>query len=80
MWAYPLSALRKALGASALIDFHRSVNQFGQFYRDDQINDSESPGCVLPYLDLEKNSDGFAAFLDSFRTKAIELLAGKVAA
>ncbi len=79
VWAYPLSALRKALGASALIDFHRGVNQFGQFYRDEQVSDPESPGCVLPYLDLEKNSDGFAAFLDSFRIKAIELLEGKEA-
>lgn len=74
VWAYPLSALRRALGPSALIDFHRGVNQFGQFYREDQIDDPESPGCVIKYADLANTSDGFAAFLESYRIKAIGLL------
>ncbi len=74
VWAYPLVALRKLMGPDAMVIFHRGLNQFGPFYRGDQLNDPDSAGCVLKYPQLSATADGFAAFLDAFRTQSIAVL------
>lgn len=74
VWAYPLQALRKALGISELVTFHREANQFGLFYRNDQLDDPNSTGCEVKYRQLQDSDGQFAAFLNSYRIKAIGLL------
>ena len=80
IWAYPLVALRKAMGPEQMIAFHHGLNQFGAFYRDDQLDDPDSAGCVLKYQQLNDTADGLAAYLDAFRTQAISRLEASVAA
>ncbi|MDO8788194.1 MAG: hypothetical protein Q7J42_09020 [Sulfuritalea sp.] len=74
VWVFPLLALRKLMGPDAMVAFHREANRFGQFFRDDQIDDPDSSGCVVKYRQIAESADGFAAFLDAYRTKAIRVL------
>ena len=74
LWVHPLKTLRDLVGLEGMLEFHRGLNQFGLFYRDEQLNDPDSAGCVLKYRQLSATVDGFAAFLDAFRTQAIAVL------
>lgn len=74
VWAYPLLALRKAMGPSVVGEFHQEANQFGRFYKDEQLDDPNSTGCEVKYRQLLESADRFAAFLDAYRIKAIGLL------
>lgn len=75
VWAYPLLALRRILGSELVLAFHQEVNQLGQFYRSDQVENSESTGCQVRYGQLQEVADQFAAVIDSYRSKATELMA-----
>lgn len=74
VWAYPLVALRKLFGPETVISFHREANQFGRFFRDDQLENPESTGCQVKYSHLQKAANEFGAFLNAYRNKAIEKL------
>lgn len=74
VWAYPLVAFRKLMGPDVMISFHRGLNQFGPFYRGEQLSDPDSAGCILKYSQFSGTADRFAAFLDAFRTQAIAIL------
>ncbi len=79
-WVHPLLALRKLMGPDAMRAFHQEANRFGEFFRDDQIDDPDSSGCVVKYKQLAESADEFAAFLDAYRIKAIGLLEADSAA
>ena len=75
VWAYPLGGLRRLFGSEAMIEFHRKANVFGPFYKsDDRIANPESFGGQVRYSQLANKTNEFAAFLNEYRCKAIELL------
>ena len=74
VWTYPLVGIRKLLGRDAMLGFHREANVFGRFYRNDQIDNPDSVGCQVKYSQLRDSANEFAAFLDAYRSKAIEQL------
>lgn len=74
VWSYPLKRDRDLLGVDAVIGFHKQANQFGRFYRDDQMDKLDSTGCQVKYRQLEDSAAGFAAFLDTYRVKIEGLL------
>lgn len=69
-WAGMLKKDRERLGAEAMLSFRRDSNKFGRFYREDQMD----TGCAVKYRQLEDSAPDFAAFLDSYRYKLIELM------
>lgn len=69
-WAGILKKDRDRLGAEGMLNFRMGSNKFGRFYREDQIN----TGCAVKYQQLEESASDFAAFLDSYRFKLIELM------
>lgn len=74
VWAYPLGDIRRLLGPDAVLEFHHEANRFGRFYRDDQIDNPERTGGQVRFSQLGDKADQFAAFLNNYRNKAIELL------
>lgn len=79
VWAYPLNATKKLLGEDAMRSFRNGVNRFATFYKDDQIDRFESTGGQVRFSSLGGKADEFAAFLDSYRSKAIDLLESETA-
>lgn len=71
VWVQPLKQLRDLLGTENIAILHKEANQFGRFYRDDQLDKPDSFGCEVKYRQL---ANGFAAFLDGWRIKTGELL------
>lgn len=80
VYVYLRSELRKLLGPDAMVEFHRETNRYGGFYVGNDINKPDSASCVVKYQEIAKSADGFAAFLDAYRIKAIGLLEGEGAA
>jgi len=74
VYVYLRSELRKLLGPGAMVEFHRETNRYGGFYVGNDISKPDSASCVVKYQDIVESSDGFAAFLDAYRTKFIGLL------
>jgi hypothetical protein len=74
VWAYPLLGIRKALGTETVLAFHHEANSFGSFFRSDQIDNPESSGGQVRYGQLAGKAEKFAAFLNDYRTKAIDRL------
>ena len=74
VWTYPLLAIRKLMGTEAMIEFHRQANRFGPFFLNNQIDDPHSAGNVVKYRQLVESAEGFSAFLNACRIKAIGLL------
>lgn len=75
VWTYPLAAIRKLIGPTAVLAYHQEANQIGGFFRENQIADTESTGCQVRYSLLRDQANEFAAFLDAYRIKLTELLA-----
>jgi len=71
-WTYLLKKDKDRLGADATLAFRRESNQFGLFYRDEQVGHSDSVGCAVKSKELEPAAAKFAAFLDDYRTKIKE--------
>jgi hypothetical protein len=74
VWVYPLTATKKLLGEEVLQSFRHEANRFAPFYREDQLDRFESTGGQVRFSQISQKANDFAAFLDSYRTKAIELL------
>ena len=72
-WVYPLKRDRDRLGAEEMLNFRRRSNEFGGFYREDQMDKPYSFGCAVKYRQMEESAAAFAAFLDGYRTKIMEL-------
>lgn len=73
-WVGPLKKDADRLGYDAVLDFRRGVNQFGNFYREDQMVRPDSFGCAVKYRQLAESARAFATFLDGYRSKLMELL------
>ena len=80
VWVYLRSPLRTLMGPDAIVEFHREANRYGQFYVGTAIDKPDSPSSVVSYQQIIEAADGFAAFLDAYRTKAIGLLEAEGAA
>lgn len=74
-WVGPLKKDADRLGYDAVIEFRKGVNQFGNFYREDQMIRPDSFGCAVKYRQLTESARAFVTFLDSYRSKLLELLA-----
>ena len=72
-WVGLLKRDRDRLGAEEMLNFQRRSNEFGRFFREDQMDKPYSAGCAVKYRQLEEFAAAFAAFLDGYRTKMIEL-------
>lgn len=73
-WVGPLKKDADRLGYDAVLDFRKGVNQFGSFYREDQMARPDSFGCAVKYRQLAEPARAFATFLDGYRSKLTELL------
>ncbi|MDO8289211.1 MAG: hypothetical protein Q7T44_08340 [Parvibaculum sp.] len=73
-WVGPLKKDADRLGYDAVLDFRKGVNQFGSFYREDQMVRPDSFGCAVKYRQLAESARAFATFLDGYRSKLMELL------
>jgi hypothetical protein len=74
VWASLNQSLRKTLGDERVRAYKVAANEFGLFYRDDQLNRMDSTGCQVRFSQIVEKAADFAAFLDSYRTEAIRLL------
>lgn len=74
IWTQALKPLRDRLTDQQLIEFHRAANEFGTFYRDDQVNLPNSTGAAVKYSQLRGPVAAYVAFLDAYRGKFIELM------
>lgn len=73
-WVGPLKKDADRLGYDAILDFRNGVNQFGKFYREDQLTRPDSFGCAVKYTQLKSSAASFVTFLDGYRSKITELL------
>jgi len=74
VWTYLLKRDRELLGADATTEFRNQTNQFGRFYREDQLSKADSSGCRVKYSQLNDSVAGFTAFLDRYRSRINELV------
>lgn len=74
VWVGPLKKDADRLGPEVMLEFRRSANRFGPFYREDQLLRPDSFGCAVKYRALESEAAQFAAFLDGYRIRLGELI------
>lgn len=74
LWTQVLKPLRDRMTDAELKEFRLAANNFGIFYRPDQIDKPHSTGSGVKYQQIHQDVSGYVAFLDSYRTKFIELL------
>lgn len=72
--AYPLGKIRNVLGDDAMIAFHQELNQFGQFFGPDQIEEPSSQGAVVPYAQVRSVIPAFVEYLDAFKSQILSAL------
>jgi hypothetical protein len=73
VWLGPYKVDADRVGPEPLLDFKREANGYADFYRPDQLTTKHNGGCAGRYRKLEPVASEFAAFLDGFRAKLIEL-------
>lgn len=69
VWTSLLKRDRDLLGIDTVTEFRKQANQFGRFYREDQLDKPDSSGCQVKYSHLNDSVIGFAAFIDNYRTQ-----------
>lgn len=74
VWVFLPKRVKELLGADEILTYHRNCNQFGEFFRPNQLGNPESSGCEVKYRQLGDSAQSFVAFLDAYRTKIIGLL------
>lgn len=74
VWVFLPKALRTLMGADEMVEFHQDANCYGQFYEVKEIEKSDGLSGTVKYKQVMESGNGFVAFLDTFRTKAIGLL------
>lgn len=74
VWVGPLKKDADRFGEEAMLEFRRGVNRFGAFYREDQLLRPDSFGCAVKYPALEPEAAAFAAFLDGYRHRLMDLV------
>lgn len=73
VWVGPLKKDSERLGANELLLLRNGVNQFAPFFSADQLTRSGFCGRAGKYQHLEQSAADFAAFLNGYRIKLIEL-------
>ena len=73
VWVGPLKKDSERLGADELLLFRNGANQFAPFFSVDQLTRSGFCGRAGKYQHLEQSAADFAAFLDGYRAKLIDL-------
>lgn len=76
LWTQALKPLRDKMSDEELREFHKAANQFGTFYRAEQIDTPHSGGSPVKYQQLLKPIRNYVAFLDTYRNKFLGLLGG----
>jgi len=74
LWTQVLKPMRDNMVDEELRTFRLAANEFGVFYRPDQINKTHSTGSAVKYQQIRFRVLDFVSFLDRFRTKFIDLL------
>lgn len=74
VWTYPLKKDRDLLGADSIAEFQNKVNEYGRFFRDDQLGQQHSNGCQVKYSQIGASAAEFAALLNGYRNRLLDLL------
>lgn len=74
IWTQVPKPVRDLMSDDQLRGFHLAANQFGAFYRGDQIDKPHSTGSAVKYQSLQQSLSGYVAFVDSCRNQFLELL------
>ena len=74
LWTQVDKPIREKMSDDELREFRLAANQFGLFYRTDQIDKAPSTGSAVKYQQINQAVAGYVAFLDSCRSQFIELL------
>ena len=74
VWTQVLKPLREKMTDDELKEFRLAANDFGVFYRPDQIDKPLSGGSAVKYQQIRSAVSDYVAFLDRYRTKFVGLL------